>query len=59
MKQLTIAIALLALAGCAQLEDNFHMPFAAGGASTFTDSGHPDWLRDPARNEYPYSPKGW
>lgn len=55
MKTLAVAIALLALAGCAQLTPS---P-AAGGASAVTDSGNPDWLRDPARGQYPYSPKGW
>ena len=46
MKTLAIAIALLALAGCAQLRQ------------TFPDIGDPDWVRVPARDEYPYSPKG-
>ena len=59
MKRLAIAIALLVLGGCAQLKENFNTSFAAGGASSFSDTGHPDWLRDPARGEYPYSPKGW
>ena len=34
-------------------------PPAARGASAVTDSDNPDWLRDPARGQYPYSPKGW
>lgn len=58
MKKLAIAIVLVALAGCAEFNSKLE-PFAAGGASSFTDSGHPDWLRDPAKGEYPFSPKGW
>jgi hypothetical protein len=59
MKKLAIAIALVAPAGCAQLKDTFNQPFAANGASALTDNGHPDWLRDPARGDFPYHPKGW
>ena len=54
-----MVVALVALAGCANLKDQFHPPFAAAGGSALTDSGRPDWLRDPARGEYPYSPRGW
>jgi hypothetical protein len=45
------AIAVAALAACAQLPP--------GGASDSAHSARPDWLRDPARGDYPYSPKGW
>lgn len=55
MKVLTFAIALLALTGCAQLTQ----PSAASGASVSSDTASPDWLRDPARGQYPYSPGGW
>ena len=58
MKRIALALSLVALAGCAYLKD-FHSPFAAGGSTSFSDSGHPDWLRDPAQGDYPYSPKGW
>ena len=51
MKTIAFAIAAIVLAGCAQ--------FAASGATSSTDPARPDWLRDPARAEYPYSPKGW
>ena len=58
MKKLPVVIALIALAGCAQFNPKLE-PFAAGGATSFGDSGHPDWLRDPAKGDYPFSPKAW
>ena len=49
-----LAITVATLAGCAQLSEGS----AAGG--TFQASAqHPDWLRDPARSEYPYNARGW
>ena len=51
MKELVLVIAIVVLAGCAQV--------AASGATSASDTARPDWLRDPARGEYPYSPKGW
>lgn len=48
MKTLALAIALVALVGCAKLN------------STVDGSDErPDWLRDPARGEYPHNPRGW
>jgi hypothetical protein len=59
MNKLPIAIALVALAGCADFELRFNSPAAADGASSVLEDRRPDWQRDPARGEYPYSPKGW
>ncbi|HEY5898522.1 MAG TPA: hypothetical protein VIV54_13220 [Burkholderiales bacterium] len=59
MKALTIAVALIVLAGCAQLHERFNRASAAEGASSLVDSGRPGWLRDPTRGEYPFSPQGW
>ena len=50
MKKIAFGIAVICLAGCAQ--------FAASGATSSTDMARPDWLRDPARGEYPYSLQG-
>ena len=58
MKTVALAIALIALAGCAQLKETFDGFPAASGASLASDE-RPDWLRDPARGEYPFNPKGW
>ena len=59
MKKLALAFALAALAGCADFEVGFNRPTAADGASSALDDLRPDWLRDPARGEYPYNPRGW
>jgi hypothetical protein len=59
MNKFAIAIAGAALAGCAQMPGNPKQPFAAGSTSYQDDAERPDWLRDPARGEYPYSSKGW
>ena len=58
MKELAIATASVAFAGRAQPEETLDQTFAAVGASAPTDSGHPDWLRDPAREDFTYTPKG-
>ena len=59
MNKVAFAIALVALAGCADFEVRFNRPIAADGASSELNDRRPDWMRDPARGEYPYSPKGW
>ena len=63
VNKLAVVIALVALAGCADFEVAFNRPMAADGASSALEDRRPerrpDWLRDPARGEYPYSPKGW
>ncbi|HEV3008843.1 MAG TPA: hypothetical protein VGX52_07410 [Burkholderiales bacterium] len=51
--------AVAALAGCADYEVGFNRSTAPDGASSALEDRRPDWLRDPARGEYPYSPKGW
>ena len=58
MKRLA-AILLVLLAGCADFEVRFNRPMTADGTSDTRDDRRPDWLRDPGRGEYPYSPKGW
>jgi len=59
VNRLAVVIALAALAGCADFEVRFNQPTAADGASSALEDPRPDWLRDPARGEYPYSPRGW
>ena len=59
MNKLAVVIALLALVGCADLEVGLNRTMAADGSSSTLEDRRPDWLRDPARREYPYSPKGW
>ena len=59
VNKLVVIVALVALAGCADFEFGFNRPTAADGASSSLDDLRPDWLRDPSRGEYPYSPKGW
>lgn len=55
----TYVIALAALAGCADFEVRLDRPAAADGTSSALEDRRPDWLRDPARGEYPYNPRGW
>ena len=59
MKTAALAIALAALAGCADFEVRFNRTVALDGTSSAIEDRRPDWQRDPARGEYPYSPKGW
>jgi len=59
MKKLFAAIAVVALGGCADFEVGFNRPTAADGASSALEDRRSDWLRDPARGEYPFNPKGW
>jgi len=58
-KALAIAVAIAVLAGCAQVRGTPGQPVAVGGASEEENAKRPHWLRDPARGEYPYSPRGW
>ena len=58
MKIVALAIALVVLAGCAELKATSDGSLAASGASLASDE-RPDWLRDPARGEYPYNRRGW
>ena len=57
MKKVAIAIAIIIQGGCAQLQATPSRSAAAG--ATAGDEPRPDWLRDPARGEYPYSHQGW
>lgn len=59
VNKLAVVIALVVLAGCADFEVRFNRPTADDRASSALEDRRPDWLRDPARGEYPYSPKGW
>ncbi|HET7366014.1 MAG TPA: hypothetical protein VFJ70_20755 [Burkholderiales bacterium] len=52
MKKLAIALAVAALAACAELELKAD---PAAGTSSQAGSPRPSWLRD-ARHDYPYSP---
>ena len=57
MKKVAIAIAIIILGGCAQLQATPSRSAAAG--ATAGDEPRPDWLRDPARGEFPYNSRGW
>ena len=59
VNKLAVVIALVALVGCADFEVGFNRPTAVDGTSSALEDRRPDWVRDPARGEYPYSPKGW
>jgi hypothetical protein len=59
MNKLPVVIAFVALAGCADFEVGFNRPTPVDGTSSALEDRPPDWLRDPSRGEYPYSPKGW
>ncbi len=59
MGKRAILIVLIALAGCAGYEIRFNQVTPTDGASSALVDLRPEWLRDPARGEYPYSPKGW
>ena len=59
VNKLAAVIALFALVGCADFEVGFNRPTAAERESSAHEDPRPDWLRDPARGEYPYSPRGW
>jgi hypothetical protein len=58
MKKIAIAIALVALASCADLDVRLNQRSLAGGGGAFSDTGQRDWQRQPARADYPYNPKG-
>ena len=58
MRTIAIAVAIVVLGGCAQLKKMSNQPGAMTGASASAEQ-RPEWLRDPARGEYPYNPKGW
>ena len=47
------------IACCAQMPGSPKQPLAAGSTRYQDDAERPDWLRDPARGEYPYNYKGW
>jgi hypothetical protein len=55
---IVIAIALFA-AACARMPATAEQPVAASGTSEDDKGRRPHWQRDPARGEYPYSPRGW
>jgi hypothetical protein len=55
MRKLAIAMAVAALAACAQLPENREQPAAASGTTYRDDTARPRWLRDPARGDYPYN----
>ena len=59
MKSLAIAIAIALLAACAGVPATTDQPGAASGTSEEDKAKRPHWQRDPARGEYPYSPRGW
>ena len=59
MKTAAIAIALAALAGCADIEVRFNRTVALDGASSAIEDRRPEWQRDPTRGEYPYNPNRW
>ena len=52
MKKLAIALAVAALAACAEPQLNAN---PAAGSSAQAPGARPNWLRD-ARRDYPYSP---
>ena len=56
MKTAAAAIALAALAGCADFEVRFNRTLALDGQSSTIEDRRPEWQRDPARGEYPYNP---
>ena len=59
LKSLATAIVIALLAACARGPGTAEQPVAASGTSEADNAKRPYWQRDPARGEFPYSPRGW
>ena len=58
MTKLALAIALVALAGCAApLDTWFYQRYMAGDPITANDKAKPDSPREPAHDDDPYRPR--
>lgn len=57
MKKIAFAIAVIVLAGCADLDVWFYQRRMAGDTRTVNEKAKADSPREPARGDQPYSPR--